>query len=338
MIVNRKLFCEILDAIKFGLSKSKSLESMLYFQFTGKYLIAYNNQILAKHKFESDFTGFVHANNLIRTMNKITDKEVSIAVENENFIIKSSKVKLKLALLNDEEIKERTDIIIAEVKKCEWIKVPENFLECLKLCHFAISKNESQNTLQYAYINKDQMFASDNNRIALTPLSKKMKTMLIKHDVISVLSDLDVKQYGITKSHLHFKNDDDKFTLSIRRVVGKYPDFSEILEDAKKGTEITLSSGISDNLEISEIFSTEFDSSVTIKIKKGACFISANSDAGKMNTKTKIDYKGEDLEFHINPTFLNEMLSYSSTIIHGEGKVSLQSKNLLLITALMEKD
>lgn len=336
MKVNRKNFCNILNTVKVGLSNSKSLEGMLYFQFTGKDLMAYNNHILLKHEFKTDFTCFVHAGNLIKTVNNLTENKIDISVNEDKFIIKSRGIQLRLSLISDEELIERTSIILNEVKECKWYTVPKNFMQCLSLCQFAISKKESDGTLQYAYVDNTQMIASDNNRIAKTILSKKMKRMLLKHDIIPILKDLKIEKYGVTKSHIHFKTD-GTYVLSVRKRIGQYPEFSTIIKNSEKGVSIVLSSDMIADLDISEIFNTEFDSSVMIKLKDNHCYITATSEAGEMYAKPKIDYTGKEIKFYINPTFLTEMLNHSTTIIYNENSIRLQNEDFVIVTALMEK-
>lgn len=333
MKVNRESFYKILDTVKVGLSRNKSLESMLYFQFTGNTIMAYNNQILITYRFKSDIKCFVHADKLMKAVSKLKGEFIDISFENDTFVIKAKGVQLKLNTISDQEIMDRTRSVAKDLKSCKWNDIPENFIECAKLCQFAASKNESDNTLICLNIQKDTMIASDNNRIAKANLSTEMKDMLIKAEFVSTIAGLDLSKYDTTKSWIHFKGSDNKFILSIRKIEGNYPDFTEIMK-VNSDNVIELPKNVLDVLDISEIFIDEFNSSVNLNMKKGMCFITTKSDSGSMQSKFKIDYSGDELSFSVSPVFLMKMLTHSSSIHHDEDKISIVNDNFVIVTAL----
>ena len=336
MKVNKEDFYKILNTVKIGLSKSKSLESMLYFQFTGESIMAYNNEILITYKFKTDFSCFVHANNLMKTINKIKSTEIDISIVTDKFIIKTPDIQLKLNTIIDDEIPLRTNEIIKSIDKCKWYKLPSNFFDCIKLCQFAASKKESDKTLTCININKTIMISSDNNRVAKAILSKKMKSMLIQSDHVSTIINLNLLKYDITKSWIHFKEENDNFILSVRRISGNYPDFSDII-DSLEGDKVELSKDILDGLDISEVFVDEFNSSIIITVKKNICIIKAKADSGSMQYRTKTEYNGKDFTFSVNPSFLKEMLKHSSILVHSDTKISITNGDFTIVTALFEE-
>ncbi len=333
MRVNRENFYKILDIVKVGLSRSKSLEGMLYFQFTGDSIMAYNNQILVTYKFKTDFSCFVHADNLIKIVSKLKDEEIDISLKDETFLVKARNTQLKLATIEDSEISERTEAVIKAISECKWYTIPENFSECAKLCQFAASKKESDATLQCISINNTSMISSDNNRIATAVLSKKMKPMLLKAEFIPTVTGLNLSKYDVTKSWIHFKEKDENFILSVRRIMGNFPDFGSILNSIE-GEEVSLSDDLVRGLDVSEIFIDEFNSSVNLAFSKGKCIVTTNSDAGSMKFQSKADYNGEPFEFSVSPEFLVEMLNHSTSLTHSKDKIGIKSGDFQIVTAL----
>jgi len=333
MKINKANFYDVLSTVKIGLSKSKSLESMLYFQFTGENIMAYNNEILITYKFETDFECFVHADNLMKTVSKIKGDLIDISMEETDFIIKAKDVKLKLKTITDEEIPLRTKEIAKSIETCKWYSIPENFFDSAKLCQFAASKKESDNTLACLSIKDTIMIASDNNRVAKAILAKKMKTMLLQSRHIPTIISLDLSTYDVTKSWIHFKEENDAYVLSVRRTSGNYPDFSSVV-DKLNGESVELEKGMLDGLDMSEVFTDEFTSSVTITIKKNICLIQAKSDSGSMQYRTKTEYDGADFSFSVSPSFLKEMLRHSSTLRHDEKRISITNGDFTIVTAL----
>lgn len=333
MKVNREDFYKILDVVKVGLSRSKSLEGMLYFQFTGDSVMAYNNQILITYKFKTDFSCFVHADNLMKAISKLKDDEIDISLRDDKFLIKAKNTQLQLATIEDTEISDRTDSIIKAIKECKWYSMPKNFVECAKLCKFAASKQESDAALQCISINNTDMLASDNNRIAHAVLSKKMKPMMLKAEFVPVITGLDIDKYDVSKAWIHFKEKNENFILSVRRIMGNYPNFDQILTSVS-GETITLSDDLVRGLDVSEIFIDEFNSSVNLAFSKGKCIVTTSSDAGEMKYRSKTDYSGEEFNFSVSPEFLLEMLNHSTTLKHDKDKISIKSGDFKIVTAL----
>lgn len=331
MKVNKEHFYKILDVVKLGLSKSKSLEGMLYFQFTGNKILSYNNSTMVSHDFKSDFDCFVHADSLMKVIDKIKNADIDISLDDDKFIIKSKSILLKLNTIKDDEIKERTESILKEVNVCKWYSIPDNFVDCIKTCQFAASKKESEGTLTYLNIKDTEITASDNNRVARAILSKKMKPMMLKADAVSSITSMNALKYDTSKSWIHFKN--DTAILSVRRIVGDYPDFSEIFK-FKSNDKIKLSKNILTGIDISEIFISEFNSSINILITNGKCEITTKSDAGSMKYRSKIAYKGRDLSFSISPEFLIKMLNHSFEFQYDDDKIGVDSDNFSIVTAL----
>ena len=159
--------------------------------------------------------------------------------------------------------------------------------------------------------------------------------MFIKASQLSNLSSISPVLYVRTKAWIHFKNDDGCI-FSIRRIDGEFP--QKEMEEALdfEGRTVDLSEDILEGADIASIFVDTMEPVVTIKISKGRCIVSVKSEGGGSQHRSKIAYEGADIEFNLNPDFLREMLTHSTTITIDDesSKAKLSTENFTMMTSL----
>jgi len=306
---------------------------MTYFLFSGKNIVSYNDTISIQHPLKTDFNLFVKANDLYKIISKLPADKVSLSIKTEGKLnIRCSTLNASLSTINDQEIRDRINTIGSSLKKAKWKKLPKNFNDSISLCSFSASKQESDQTLTCISINGVDCVASDNRRIAHAVLSESMDPMLLKASEIRSLIATDPIKYSASKSWLHFKSENNCI-FSIRRIDGNFPDYLQFFEF--DGSKVELSKDIIKGVDITSILADKLDPFVTIKIIDGVCNIVGKSEAGKIQHRSKIDYKGKEISFTINPEFLKEMMSHSSSIIISKERAKLQTDTgFTLVTSL----
>ena len=305
---------------------------MTYFFFTGEYVITYNDIISIQYPLKTDFSTFVKAQQFFDVISKVKAEHIDFKLVSGKLEMKAGKVRSSFATIEDVEFISTMDSVIASAEAVTFKKVTDDFLEALKLCSFVASSNESAQTLTCVHVNKNVVSSTDNARIATSTIkSNKYPEMLIKASEISSLIDIDPTAYALSKSWIHFRGDSGSL-FSIRRIKGEFPDMSQFL--SFEGTEVNLPKEILDGLDIASVFIDDDNPSVSISLRKGACRIYKDSEGGLVDYREKVKYNGDSINFNINPAFLKEMLTHSTTLIVSDDKVRLESGSFIMVTAL----
>jgi DNA-cytosine methyltransferase len=331
--MERKELAKIINHIKPGIQGNASLELLSHFYFSGKELVSYNDKISVLFPCKTEFTAFVKATDLSNIVNRCKDDIMKLSISGKKLNIRTKSMNVNLATLQDEELGKRLESVSESLKGAKWFTLPKNFSECVRLCAFASSKNEADQTLTCVKLGGERCYASDNMRIAKAVLSKKIKPMLIKASEIKNLTGINPTKYSGSNSWLHFKNDDGCI-FSIRKVKGKFPDFEPFFDF--EGTSINLPKELLVGADLASIFVDAIAPSINISIEKGKCVVSVKSDSGTIQHKSKIKYKGKPIKFSINPDFIKEMMSHSSNIVVSNDRARLDTENFSLLTTLFE--
>ena len=318
----------MLEKLKPGILTKEVVEGLSYFYFSGSEIVTYNDKISIQHPLKTDFQLFVKAQDLYKLISKLTVEEIALFEKDSKLHVQCKTLKANLSTIEDSEIKTRIDNVSDSLKKAKWKTLPDNFSDSISLCMFTASKQESEGTLTCVYVKGKDCISSDNTRVSHAILNSDVDNLFLKASEIKNLIAITPSKYAVTNSWIHFKNK-DKCIFSIRNIVGDYPDYLQFFDF--EGTEVKLPKEIIEGIDITSILSDPSDPSVKFKITKGFCTLSVNSEAGTITHRSKIDYKDKDINFTINPNFLKEMMSHSSSIIIGKDKAKLQTDNFSLL-------
>ena len=174
MKINRKKLADALQKIKPGLSTEKYVDKGAYFLFTGKELITFNDRISISVPFETKFKCFVPAREFHDIISGITTGDISIKVNTDRCLlyIRSNKVKSILSCLSFNEKKETLGIF--NKKDIKWKNIPDDLMRGISLTMFSCSTDMTKPYLTCLSITKDRIVSSDNLRISVYRLKKKM--------------------------------------------------------------------------------------------------------------------------------------------------------------------
>lgn len=247
--------------------------------------------------------------------------------------MKAGKSVSQFATIFDEEVVTRIATVKESMKGVKPKRLPDDFIESVKLCLQVASKNESDQLLTCLSIKGKDIVATDNIRIAHAEMKSEMDEMLIKAAELKSLSIIQPVSYIAGKSWIHFI-DGKGVAFSIRRSKGEYPNMLKFMDF--KGIELTLPKEILEGVDLASVF-TDVNDVININIKNGICQVLKGSDAGGVDFREKIDYKGQDVTFKINPDLLKEMMTHSTNITISTNSAKLQTDGFTLVTSLLSE-
>lgn len=328
---------KILSSIKPGLALKDIVEGMKNFYFDGKNVITYNDKISIMHPFKTDFKSFIHADTLYKLISKLPFDKFKIKSSSENQIsIIAKGLNVSLPSIIDEEVVKRISVVNKGIKKVKWNKLPDNFVDSINLCSFAASTSETESTISCVRLENKVCVATDSKRLAYAKLNQKIEPMFIKASEIKHLFAINPTHYSSNKGWLFFKNE-EKCVFSIRRIEGEFPKWKHLFKF--KGTQINLPKELLSGIDLASVFS-ENGSVIPlhIYIEKNKCFLSLQTESGKLDYKIPIEYDQKPFDFVINPDFLKEMMKFDTTITFVGKKAKLETENYAILTALWSKD
>lgn len=332
--MKRKDLLSALLSVKPGIASKDIIESMTYFYFSGESVISYNDVISIQYPLKTDFTTFVKADDFFKVISRIKCDEVKFKLEDNALKMRGDKMMSTFATIYDENIIKRIDTVKESMNEGKTKKLPTDFLESIKLCTQVASRNESDQLLTCIFIKGKDIVSTDNIRIAHAEMHTAMDEMLIKASELKALIDINPIFYRVTKSWIHFINADG-CVFSIRGTKGTYPDMLKFMKF--DGIEVTLPSDILDGVDIASVFTDDANDSVSISIKDKTCRVFKESQAGKIDFRSPIDYTGQDVTFNIHPDLLKEMMTHSTNIVIAASRAKLETDGFTLVTSLFSE-
>lgn len=316
MEINKKELIKKLEDTKPGLSNKEIIEFADSFSFSNNQILTYNDFVCVKCPIDLDLKGTIKAEHFHKIVNKIKpDKEgnIKLKVKDNELIISANKDKVGIPINLEGEF--QLDELGKEIKK--WDKLPEDFMQGIKLAVFSVSKDASKPKLTCLHINKNIIESSDAQRAFKYQLKNEIKhEFLLPAFAVPALKNHDIKFYNVTKNWCHFKTNEDVI-ISCRMYEDiSFPD-TDFLFDID-GPEVLFPSEMILKIEKAIIFAQQDDDQIiTIEIKKNLINIKSKCDSGWY--RGKIIMKSDtELSFEINPFFLKDILKSSNKCIISE--------------------
>lgn len=332
---DRKEILTLLESVKPGLAKNTSIEQSDVFVFQDNKIITYNDKISIVIPFKSDLNGNVPADELYKTLSKIKEDKIKIFIKENQLCVHSKKVKAKLKLIDIE------NIIIPDIPT-KWKSIPENFIEGLSLCIFSASDDEVSGFLNCLSIQNNSIVSSDNFRISQFNMDNDMDNFLLPVSSAKQLVKYIPAKYVLSDSWIYFQIESGAVFCS-RIVDVSYPNVTEMLSTVK-GTKFKLPEEIKElkqSVELSSVFADgEFDThkKIQVTIKNGKIICKGEKESGSIQTKTNIDYEGDNISFIINPIFFLQIIEKFASAIISKNILLFQSKNFKHLLSLFDNE
>lgn len=336
MKTNRKKLLEVLQAVKPGLANKEIIEQTTSFIFTGTNVLTYNDEISVSHPIDLDIVGAVQAKELIALLNKSSDEEIELETTESELRVISKKSKAGIKLQAQTNV---ADIEAALGTPVEWEPLPGKFKEALAYAAFSVGKNMTKPLLTCIFVTGTEAFSSDDFRITYCNIfdAEISDGLLIPGTVASDIKNYDVEEYSITDGWVHLRTAAG-VVFSFRTLKGEFPaeKIKQIINSVD-GDKIKLPSDLDGALERAGIFSsgvevrTANDDRIQAIVRAGVLTIRGEGSSGWFEESSRIRYKGDDLEFEVNPGFFQEILKHTDEMVVGHGMLKFESKEFVHI-------
>ena len=345
MKIDRKHMLEVLQAVKPGLASKEVIEQSTSFIFTDGRVMTYNDEIAISHPLDIDLEGAVIAKEFFNLLSKLHDEEVDVSTTKSELAVKGKKNKAGIKL----ELKTNIDEIIGVLGKVKkWNALPASFTQGLGFCLFSTGKDMTRALLTCIHCSGNSMMSSDDVRITLFEMGKKadMPAINIPATAAYELKSFEPIEYSTTKGWAHFKSKGGAvFSCRILEDAYAKEKIMSLVEKAIKGDSISLPNGLSDALERAGIFSTSMDiktivdNRVRVTLDEGTMTIRGEGNSGWFEETNRIRYKGDLVEFDINPTFLQSILPHTNEVILNQRTLCFQSDDFthVILTLIPKK-
>jgi len=337
MKINRMIFLNLLNIMKPIVSESGILDINKKFIFIkNKGIVVSNDKEMIFYKFDIDFDCVVFAEPIFKLLNNINEEEYIEILREDNFLFMKSKF-LNMTLNCMEYDISFINIILKNIEKISWEKIPENFFKGIRLNIFSTSSSFVHPVLNCIHVNKNLIMSSDNFRITQFVMNNIISNPLLI-PLSSAKEFIKLKKmnfYGIYEGWLYMKS--ENFYFCCRIMEGQYPSISQFF--TIEGDKISIPIEFKKIIEISSVMTgdEDFEKKVTIWIKNGYIYCEGKCASGDIQGKSAIKYK-KKIEFQINPKFLLDILDITNELIYTENYVMFFSENFKHLISLYEKE
>jgi len=341
MKVQKLNLLSILTKVRPGLAKKEIVEQASHFIFTKTDIATFNDRVCIIHPFESDIEFSVKGDDFYKIVDKISESEFEITLEDDSIKIKSKSTKAKLSTIVGETA--MITPMIENIKqsmigKGFWQTLPSDFSDGLYLCAFSASKDLSSGVKSCCAIRKDGLYTTDNIRVSTYIMEKEMKELLLPvRDVISLINYQPI-EYGISENWAHFRSKEGVI-FNCKIMKGEYP--FDLLNGLFEDAPVTLEfpTNLRENVEAIISFAEgeeEVNKCISVTVEKGKIVCKAEKERGEIIKTVESDYEGEAFTFLINPIFLSQVLKKATQFVLLDGKGMFVSSNFYHLLVLPE--
>lgn len=330
MNLNREAFLNDLNLVKGGLSAREFIEQSSCFVFQDGYVMTFNDEVACRKQVPLKITGAVQSGPLLDVLGKLDDEELEIRENNEKELEFRCKRKI-FALTKEAEVFLPIDRVEVPEK---WLSLPKAFIESVALVQHCVSYDQSRFLLTCIHIHPEYIESCDNNQAIRCFIETGLKeALIVRGSSLEPLLNLGVDKFAITKSWLHFKNQQG-LVYSCRRYVEDYPDISHLFKG--KGTKVNIPKGMADAAERARIFAADkiADPTVLVTLKDGWIQVTGHGACGWYKERKKIRYTDAPLEFLITPELLSKVSEKYEEAILTPTKLKVRSESWYYVTVL----
>lgn len=339
MKINKAELQIALEKVKPGLANKDLIEQATSFAFMGNRVVTYNDEISISHPVKGleKVEGAIKAQALYEFLNKVKKDEITLEWKDNQVIISAGRS--KAGLVFEQEVKLPIEEI-GEIGK--WKKLPEGFVEALKLCYPCCSRDMSRPVLTCVHVKGNYVEASDSYQIIRHKLKGDIPG---KNFMIPATSVKELIKYGISEmsqgeSWIHFRTEDKSTIFSARMVEGVFPDVGQYLE--VEGEEFNFPESTREALEKANIFANKSASMdipiVNIEVSGGFLKLSAKNEYGWFEEKARVKSKEAKFAFTMGIAFLINLLDKLQVCKIEPGKIGFSGENWKHVVATLSNE
>jgi DNA polymerase III sliding clamp (beta) subunit (PCNA family) len=332
--MKKQTLIDALEIVKPGLASKEMIEQSTSFAFIGDRVVTYNDEISISHPVEGlELTGAVQATELYLILKKIKQDEFELEIKDNEIHLTAGRTKVGLTL--QAEIK----LPIKEIGEIEkWKRLPEGFLDAMKMAMLNCGVNNSEPKLTCVHVNKHGYIeGSDGYRVMRTSLDEKFPfdTFLIPSNSVNNLLKISPTKIAIGMGWVHFKSASGT-VLSCRTFEDNYPSTDALLD--VKGKEFTFPKTINSILDRASVFKTNNGETsierVSVSLHDNLIKVKSSSDTGWFSEEANVKYDGKKLAFEIMPSVLKNILLTVRTCKFNGNILKFEGENWKFITAI----
>lgn len=334
MKINREKFLNALELVKAGLSSREFIEQSSCFVFQDHTVMTFNDEVACRMSVDADILGAVQASSLLSILGKLDDPELLVR-ENDKGELEFRGKNKGFGVTKESEIFLPIDRVETPEK---WHSLPKEFTEAIGLVHHCVSSDESKFVLTCVHIHPDYVEACDNHQLMRCCISTGLKrSVLVRGSSLRAITQLGMDQIALTKSWIHFKNQDG-LIYSCRRYTEDYPALDKVIE--LKGHPIVIPKGLAEASDRAAVFASDKsgDPLVTISLESGRIRLVGEGVSGWYKEVKKVAYEGPPMQFVIAPELLKHISERYKEAVVGENKLKVSSGGWEYVTVLGQKE
>ncbi len=334
--VNREELLKQLEAVSAGLSPRDIIEQSSCFVFQGKKVITFNGEAACWSPCSIGVTGAVSAKPLLEILRKMQEEHIEFASSESKLVI-HGKQNRRARIPMEAEI----TLPFQEIKEPKkWNTLPADFLEAVDMVHRCCGK-DTDRLETFVHLHKEKVEAIGEHQVGHFRTRIDLPENVIVHkDSVKHVVSLGMTEVGVTDKWVHFRNPTG-LVLSCLKGAGEedYPSTEKAL--SIKGKRISLPRGLDGAVDRASVFSRENpeDSDVTVFLKPGKVIIVGASEVGgDWREPRSIDYKGEPMEFLIDPKLLQDICRKHHEAWVTQDVLKVKQGKFTFVTALGTKE
>ena len=338
--INRAELLLKLEMVAAGLSSKEILEQSACFVFTKGRVLTFNGQISCSVACDIGYEGAVHSQALLGILRKISDDTLEVEHRQQKGDLKFVGEFKSMGITVQNTIKLPLDGLTLP-KESDWKKLEDGFTEAVEMSVMSASKDESQFNITCVHISPKFVEGCDNKQFTRyfvdTPVESK-KGVLVRSTSMRHVPLLEMVEIAETRSWIHFRNGAG-LVFSCIKYDDSYPNYDDLYKF--KGTKVELPRSIESAADKASVFAEantdkekSSEAELIITLTEGKMRVRGEGMSGWYRQTLAVDYTGPDIQFRIPPKLL---IDISKRFMRGElteGKLKIEGKNWVYVTAL----
>jgi len=295
------------------------------FWFKGDEVRAADGMTMACVRLKAD-TGLdctVPGAKLYGLLSGMSEDEVELAADDESLRVKTDRVRATYKTRPDPGMLDELDFDVAE-----WLPVPKDMLEGLKLCRFAASRGRgiSHGAMCGVHVHGKTVQATDGYRLAWMTCENELSAdpVVIPPELMAAVLKYpdDVDGWAVKDGAVYFKFKTADTVMAGKTLAGSFPDTVELRENASKlGNTLKFPDGTAAalNKHIAHLKDVAIDATATVSVgPDGLTLTSSDSLVYTLEETLAMDGGAVEASFRIAPNLLKDILDRTETMHYGD--------------------
>ncbi len=332
-------FNEMLEFVKSGVASKEVMEQSTHVVFDSKCMSTFNDFVFAAIPLkELDFKAAVPASVLMSIVKKLPDGPITLALKDDKMVVRSAHTTV--------QIKSSPEVLldISEIpSSMEWVTIPADFMDGLRLCETATSKTFSAPILTAIHLTSNYMEGCDNFRAVRITFDEDLfgdNHILLPNKLFSGtgFGGIDFCEYGFAEGWFGLRTKIGETIVCRTYPEADYPDVSMLFEEIE-GISIPLPPELRPALERADtivgVSNNVVQGDVLVKISGDKLTVHGDGSLGTITERIRTDKSiKEDVSFIVSPIALMDILKRTESAQVGENKILFTSENMVYAAAL----